>query len=526
MPPQPSDPPVETIDALFSSAVADNADGLFLRMDGETITYGEASAAVDRYATLLADRGVGAGDHVSILSANCPEFVFLLLASARVGATFVPLDYRQEGDVLEYLLADAAPSLLVVGEHALESYADVSAAVDVDEVLYLKGDTPSLDAALDATEPDGDVGAETGPLDVAIVNYTSGSTGPPKGVQNPHRAFVEAGQRIAERCDTGADDRGLVVLPLFHANPQTYALMHMLSVGGSLTLVAEFSASGFWPTARDSGSTFFTHVGSVLEILHRTARERGVDTETPLAFTLGGAGQFDAQDAFEAETGIQIVRLYGLSEVGAGVVTMNPRFDGVHGAAHQGPIGPQPFDVRILDPSGAGWVNAGDKGEIVIRPDDPGTMFAGYLDKAGETVEAWQDLWMHTGDLGWIDEAGNLHYVGRLKTSIRKQGENISPWEIETVVSSFPAVTEAVAVGVEDAVAGEEIKLCVVPADPDVSPEQLYRQCREELPAHLVPRYVELLDELPRTSTQKVERVRLADRESPAVWDSDDADRP
>lgn len=513
----------ETIPSLFSSAVENGPDRPFLWVEGETITYEDAADLVDQYAAMLHDRGIGDGDRVCVLSENCPEFVYLLLATAKLGATFVPLDYRQEGDILEYLLNDASPAILVVGERAYEPFQSIADAVEIDEILYHDVDqktrSQSLRKGIESADPHVDVGTDPEPTDIAIINYTSGSTGPPKGVQNPHRAFVEAGNRIADRCGTDEHDRGLVVLPLFHANPQTYALMHMLSSGGSLALTDGFSASGFWPTARKSESTFFTHVGSVLEILNRKITEESVDTETPLEFTLGGAAQFDDQSNFESVTGIHIIRLYGLSEMGAGVVTMNRRTEGVHGKAHQGPISDHPFDVNILDPSGSGWVKTGESGEIVIRPAKPGTMFQGYLEKHGETVDAWQDLWMHTGDLGFVDEDDNLHYVGRLKTSIRKNGENISPWEIETVVTSFPAVEEAVAVGVPDSVAGEEIKLFVILSDESISEKQIYEQCEAELPAHLVPRYVESIDELPRTSTQKVERVALKNRDVDGGWD-------
>lgn len=513
----------ETIFSAFSTAVASGPDRPFLWTDGTTITYGEAAERVDQYAAMFHDRGIRADDRVCVLSENCPEFVYLLLATAKLGATFVPLDYRQEGDVLEYLLEDASPTVAVVGNRAEESFQSVAGVVEIDDVLYHDADGVSpLREAVDSAAPAPDVRGQVDPTDVAIINYTSGSTGPPKGVKNPHRAFVEAGTRIADWCGTDEEDRGLVVLPLFHANPQTYALMHMIASGGSLALTNGFSASGFWPTARASGSTFFTHVGSVLEILHRTITTDGVDTETPLEFTLGGAAHFDDQRAFESETGIQIIRLYGLSEMGAGVVTMNRRTDGLHGADHQGPISEHPFDVGIMAPSGTDLLDSGERGEIVIRPAEPATMFQGYLGKHRETVDAWRDLWMHTGDLGFVDD-DNLHYVGRLTTSIRKKGENISPWEIETVVASFPAVEEAVAVGVPDSVAGEEIKLFVVLSDDSVSEWEIHERCEAELPAHLVPRYVERIDALPRTSTQKVERVALKNRDRNGGWDSQGA---
>jgi len=513
----------KTIFSLFSNAVAGGSERPFLWVDGNVITYGEADDRVDQYTAMLHDRGIRDGDRVCVLSRNCPEFVYLLLATAKLGATFVPLDYRQEGEVLKYLLKDASPSMVVIGGRGVESFQSVADAVEIDDILYhdIDRETTSglLRDAVGLADPSPEVGSDSDPTDVAIINYTSGSTGPPKGVKNPHQAFVEAGTQIADRCGTDDEDRGLVVLPLFHANPQTYALMHMLSSGGSLALTDRFSASGFWQTARESGSTFFTHVGSVLEILYRKIKEDTVDTETPLEFTLGGAAQFDEQATFELETGIQIIRLYGLSEMGAGVVTMNRRTDGVHGAKHQGPISEQSFGVRIVDSSGTDWADPGERGEIVIRPAQPGIMFQGYLGKHQETVDAWQDLWMHTGDLGFIQD-GNLHYVGRMKTSIRKNGENVSPWEIETVVASFSAVEEAVAVGAPDPVSGEEIKLFVVLSDESVSEREVYEQCETELPARLVPRYVETIAELPRTSTQKVERVALTNRDRNEEWDS------
>lgn len=515
-----------TIYGSFSSAVAAAPDRPFLVDAGKSVSYAEASRRVDEFSALLDDHGVEAGDHVAILSSNDPAFVYLLLAAANRGATLVPLDYRQEGEVLSYLLEDADPSVLVVDESAYDRFVTIAPRVEIETVLHRGVDEVDEEATLryglDNVEVDGSPGDRSNPNDVAIVNYTSGSTGPPKGVQNPHRAFVEAGRWIADRCGTGPDDRGLIVLPLFHANPLTYGLMHVLARRGSLALVDEFSASGFWQFARETESTFFTHVGSVLEILHRTASSPETDTDTPLEFTLGGAAQFENQRAFEEETGVQIVRLYGLSEVGGGVVTMNPYREGtVHGAAHQGSTSDTPFDVRVLDESGTDYAERGETGEIVVRPGTPGTMFVGYLGKPSKTVSVWRDLWMHTGDLGWIDEGGNLHYVGRRGTVIRKMGENISPWEIETVVNAFDCVAEAVAVGVPDPVAGDEIKLCVVPSGSGTTESSIHERCLDELPDHHVPRYVELIEEVPRTSTQKVERRPLEDVESPAVWDSE-----
>jgi crotonobetaine/carnitine-CoA ligase len=216
-----------------------------------------------------------------------------------------------------------------------------------------------------------------------------------------------------------------------------------------------------------------------------------------------------------------LVRLYGLSELGAGLVT-TCRYDSDadHGATHQGRVEDAPFDVRILSPDGTSYADAGERGEILVRPDEPGLAFHGYRDRHAETVEAWRDLWMHTGDVGVVED-GVLRYVGREKTSIRVGGENVSPWEVEAALDDWDAVETAVAVGVDDEVAGQVVGLWVVPADDSLTPEAVHDRCRERLADHLVPTYVGFLDSVPRTSTQKVERVRLSERSFAGAWEAE-----
>ena len=528
----PPSPDSETIYGRFRRTLDAHPDRPLLWFEGETWTYRDTERAVDSRAAFLADCGVEPGDRVALLCPNDPEFVFLFLATARLGATFVPLNHRQEGEVLAHLLGDADPRVLVVEGSVAPAVAAVDDAVSTEGVYRYDPPTAEraaesgLDArdyrdALDSTKSDVPAPVAVSPTDVAVLTYTSGTTGPPKGVQNPHRSYVEAGERLADACGTDETDRGLLVLPLFHANPTTYGLMQMLAVGGSIAPVREFSASGFFETARASESTFFTHVGSVLEILQRTLDSGDVDPTSSLRFAVGGAAQFERQREFESETGVQLVRLYGLSELGAGLVT-TCRYDSDadHGATHQGRVEDAPFDVRILSPDGTSYADAGERGEILVRPDEPGLAFHGYRDRYAETVEAWRDLWMHTGDVGVVED-GVLRYVGREKTSIRVGGENVSPWEVEAALDGWDAVETAVAVGVDDEVAGQVVGLWVVPADDSLTPEAVHDRCRERLADHLVPTYVGFLDSVPRTSTQKVERVRLSERSFAGAWEAE-----
>ncbi|ESS07451.1 MAG: acyl-CoA synthetase (AMP-forming)/AMP-acid ligase II [uncultured archaeon A07HB70] len=522
-------PDEDTIYGAFTATAAAWPARPFLAFEGETVSYETAADRVARRAAFLADAGVGPGDRVGVLSPNDPEFVYLLLATARLGATFVPLDYRQEGSVLAYLLDDAAPTVLVVDDGVVGRYRslvdDPDADVDVDADRVVVHDAADgrdgayADAVADAPEA-APAPADVDPLDPAVLSYTSGTTGPPKGVENPHLSYVDAGRRLADACDTDETDRGLLVLPLFHANPTTYGLMQMLAVGGSIAPVREFSASGFFERARATESSFFTHVGSVLEILQRTLDAGEVDPTSPLSFAVGGAAQFGRGRAFERQTGVQLVRLYGLSEVGAGLVTVAPRDPGAaHGTAHQGPVDEGPFEIRLLADDRSFVDEAGGRGEIVVRPERPGLMFRGYRGKPAAVVEAWQDLWMRTGDLGEIRD-GALHYLGRERTSIRRMGENVSPWEVESALADWDRVETAVAVGVPDDVAGEVVGLWVVPDDADLTPAAAAERCRDRLAEHLWPRYVGFVEDLPRTSTHKIERAALRDRSF------DDAETP
>jgi crotonobetaine/carnitine-CoA ligase len=514
-----------TIYEQFDRTATSVPNQLFLWYEGETTTYTEAMQAVERRAAFLQNKGITSDDRIGILSPNHPEFVYLMFATMRLGATFVPFNYRQEGSVLEYLLADADVSMLIVSDDVVDEFLAVRDQLDTPSVYFFNEPTnePCYSEALETVgTTDVPPVADVAPTDVAILSYTSGTTGPPKGVQNPHFAYVNAGHRLAKACRTDESDRAMLILPLFHANPMTYGLMQMLAVGGSIAPVRTFSASRFFETARASESTYFTHVGSILEILYRTLDSGSIDTSSSLKFAVGGAAQFENQHEFESRTDIQLVRLYGLSEAGGGMVTTCRYYPSrIHGKTHQGKVVDQPFEVQILADDGSSFADEGEQGEILVRPSLPGLIFRGYRGRPKTTVSTWQDLWLHTGDIGLIVD-GTLRYVGREKTNIRKMGENISPWEIESAFADWPPIEEVIAVGVADQVAGEEIGLWVVPSNDDLTEMEVYKYCHENLSSHLHPRYIGFTEKVPRTSTHKVERSRLSDWPFADMWDTHD----
>lgn len=293
----------------------------------------------------------------------------------------------------------------------------------------------------------------------------------------------------------------MVFLPLFHTNPQMYALMSALTVGCSLIVRPRFSAGAFFEDAKRFGATGFTFVGTVLSIL--AIRHEGEGRDHALRFAIGGGSPPDVWRAVHERFGLRIHELYGMTEIG-GWVACNTVADYRFGSC--GRIRPS-MDVRIFDADDR-ELAPGEAGEIVVRPREPNVILSGYYRKPEALAEASRNFWFHTGDRGAIDADGYLWFHGRTKELIRRAGEMISPVEIETKLRAMAGVEDCAAVGVPDDIQGEEIKVAVVSAS-GLRPEAIAQFLGERVPGHMVPRYVEFVESIPRTETEKVQRGKL-----------------
>jgi crotonobetaine/carnitine-CoA ligase len=309
------------------------------------------------------------------------------------------------------------------------------------------------------------------------------------------------------------DDVLWTCLPLFHINAQAISVMPALLSGRPLVLTSRFSASGFLDEMRASGATVFNYIGAMLSILLKQP-ERDDDAENPIRLTTGSSAPAERWAEFERRFGIHIVEIYGLTET-AGVCLASPPDDVRIGKCGV-PVSWSEVEIHRED----GTVADDDEpGEFVVRAKRPNTMFLGYYRNDEATEKAMRGGWFHTGDRGRRSADGYFTFIDRLKDCIRRRGENISSYEIERIVATHPGVAECAAVGVPSELGEEEVMVVVVPRGESVDAAELVDFCAERMAAFMVPRYVRMVAELPKTPTQKVQKFSLREEGFAGAWD-------
>ncbi len=452
-------------------------------------------ARVERAASALRSEGIGRGDRVLVTARNTPDYLLTWFALMDLGAIQVPVNPRSSDAELRGLLAQVAPRAVVtdVGLVSGAGGAWVDRWFDVAELF--------------SAAPDGRGPVAVDPSDVAVMIPTSGTTGRSKLVMQTHLAYVMAGEGFPYWLRLTSADRLMTSLPLFHVNAPAYSVLGSLAARASLVLLPGFSASGFLDAARRYGATEFNSIGAMLEILMRQP-ERPDDADNPLRLCYTGPSPERArQEEIERRFGLEIVCGYALSESPYGLIWRHgERPFGTLGSARQHPELGHVNDARVLDDTGAA-VRAGETGELELR--NP-VIMRGYYEMPDVTAAVMHDGWLRTGDLVTDNGDGTYTFVGRKKEVIRRRGENLSPAEVEAALEHHPDVAEAAVVGVPSELSEEEVKAFVVAAPGrDVDVGALHAFARERLAAFKVPRYVEVVAELPHTPTGRLAKHRL-----------------
>jgi carnitine-CoA ligase len=500
------------LDAL-DEQVRRRGDESFILVGQRSISFGEAQQRACRVAGGLAALGLPKGGRVAYLSQNRPELIGLEFGVAYAGMVTVPLNVQLVGEFLRHQLVDAEISAIAVDANGLRALRPFVADLPHLEYIVALDPVPPIDGL---TVPVVEFGHllehkpiekphRPAPDDIALILYTSGTTGPAKGCVLSHRYMVRVGNTYNRLLDIGDDDVQICVLPMFHMSGQMDLMMALLS-GTPISIEPRFSASQFLSRARELGATFWAGIGSTVDLLLKQ-EPKVDDLDNPLRKWIG-VPLTDQQAATAAERfGIHTCRqLFAQTEA-------NPvSASGIDIPADLGTDGRvlDDIDVRIVDDDGND-VPTGEVGEILLRPRAPGAMFSGYWAGAGQPPGGWTGGWHYTGDLGSLDEMTQLRFIDRKNDSMRRKGENISALELDQALLGFQAFAEVATHGVTvDGELEQHIKACVVLQEgAKLDLEEFGRFVAHAVPHFAVPRYIEVFEQLPRNPIGRVQKFEL-----------------
>ncbi len=523
-----------TIGSALSRQATERPDSPALQWQTEEpLSYGALHEHCLRLAGGLKGLGVGPGDRVLVMLPNSMEIVLAWFGVNLLGAVEVPINIHYRGGWLVHEVNDCEARVAIVHEQYLERFEEVADELEhLADVVVVGGDGAvprraggwRAHAWADLEEAEGlPEAVETGHHDTAAIMYTSGTTGPSKGVILPYGVAGVFAQGVVDVARMTADDVAYVVHPLFHANAQFMQILPALLVGARISLWPGFSASRWLDHARACGGTITNTLGVMVNFIHaQPVRED--DAENPIRAMITLPAPSDIAEAFEKRFGVKCLEGYGMTEIG--VITYRRMDEPLRPGSAGRPL--EWFDVRIVDPETDEPLPPEKIGEIVVRPKTTGIFMKEYNNVPAKTVEAWRNLWFHTGDAGKMDEEGYLYFADRTKDVIRRRGENISSFSIESVVNTHPSVAESAAIAVPagyGAGSEDEVKVCIVLKDgaqPD--PAELLEHCVQNMPYFAVPRYIEFIPEIPKTANEKVRKNVLRERGvTPETWDREAA---
>jgi long-chain acyl-CoA synthetase len=514
------------LSSLLEDSASQYADREAVVLGDTRLTYAQVNGAANQVANLLVARGIQPGDKVALSCPNLPYFPIVYYGILKAGATVVPLNVLLKGREVAYHLADSDAKAyfcfqgtdeLPIGQAGHEGFE----ATEGCEHFFMITVDPTAASPIEGTETLGQAMAGQPPTfdtvavdddDTAVILYTSGTTGQPKGAELRHRNMHS--NAIAGKDLFGADaakpDTYLCVLPLFHSFGQTVIQNGGFAFGGTVVMLPRFEADAALKTMAKEGVTFFAGVPTMYWGLLGALDDSGVDVlaiadRLRVAAAGGSALPVEVHKDFEKRFGVTILEGYGLSETSP-VASFSPYGQEVR----VGSIGiPIPgVEMKLINPEPGSWDDAeGDVGEIAIK--GPNIM-KGYYGRPDATADAIHDGWFRSGDLARKDEDGYYYIVDRSKDMIIRGGYNVYPREVEEVLMTHPAVSLAAVIGVPNESHGEEIKAVVIPEKGvDVTPEELVEWSKEQMAGYKYPRIVELVDALPMTATGKILKREL-----------------
>ncbi|BBI20592.1 ATP-dependent acyl-CoA ligase [Qipengyuania flava] len=475
--------------------------------DGAEWTFAELRDKVRTKAAGLRAMGIEQGEHVAVWLPNGPDALIAFYAINYIGAVFVPFNTAYRGQLLQHVIANSGARVLLVHPDLVPRLHEIDLG-RVERLVVTTGiEVPEaprpiqrFDELAGAADETLELARPIEPWDIQSIIYTSGTTGPSKGVLSSYlHMFSNAGPESWPMVDE--NDRYMCVAPIFHIGGMGPPFV-MLARGASVAMIDNFSTEDFWAVAKATQSTVVFLLGVMATFLLKAEpRPDDRDHTVKKAFMVPLTG--DAP-AFTERFGVDIYTIFNMTEISSPIVSeANPTKIGTCGRVRDG------VDVRLVDRNDC-EVPIGEIGEMLVRTDRPWAMNSGYNANPEATAEAWRNGWFHTGDAFRRDEDGYFYFVDRVKDAIRRRGENISSFEVEADVCSHPAVREAAAVAVPSEFSEDEVMVIVAPVPGQkLEPRQLAEFLIDTMPYFMVPRYIRILDELPKTPSAKVMKADL-----------------
>tara|TARA_B100001765_G_C19494724_1_gene335868 strand:+ start:132 stop:1793 length:1662 start_codon:yes stop_codon:yes gene_type:complete len=501
--------------------------------DGPSLSFADFDRLTDCLAAGLHDLGLQAGERLLALLTNSREFMLTMIATHKLRAVFVPINTELRGSFLEHQVRNSSPRVVVADDGLIDRFTAVdTSSIEIETVIRVADGTSGsttlpdslagvqdlrIEGLLDTT-PRPQSLTDPEPSDVCTIMYTSGTTGPSKGVLMPQGHCYLFGLGTVAAMELTEADRYFCCMPLFHANGLFMQVYASLLAGASCHVTKRFSVSDWLDVVRGEQITVTNALGVMPEFIFRSPPTPN-DRDHRLTRILAIPVAEEWGSAMEERFGVVLRQGFGMTEVN--MVSYSDIEDPVlPGCA--GPPLSDFFEVVVADPATDIEVPRNEVGEILVRPKVPFCFNVGYFKMPEKTVEAWRNLWFHTGDAGRIDDEGRLFFVDRIKDRIRRRGENISSYELEQALNEHPSVIESAAVGLRVAQAGgeDEIKAVLAVAGETPEPSEFLDWCVPRMPRHMVPRYLEFVDELDKTASGKIRKQAIRDAGvSSETWD-------
>ena len=504
----------DTIPELIAARAMANDHAQMIEIDGERISYAAIESQASAIAGNLSRLGVVKGDRVGSFQHNCMSQLLLWIGANKLGAIWVPFNAALNGSDLQYTVSDADLKALVVGHDLRERIEQLD---DLDQSLAIfisGGENETFSELLKVGPPPPPV--KVSASDPAVIIYTGGTTGLPKGAILPHFAWIAAGYRYVEAFKPTAEDRHYSILAMFHVGGLMLGLMGPMIANIPTVVDRRFSGSRYWERVRETGATIIDPLGTMISMLLLN-ESSPLDKRHSVRISLAAMGQLPTgtREKFTKRFDIQTVNVYSLTEGGGVLIVNNPPGAGCDEANGKSWGW---ADVAIFDSEDNPCL-PNVVGEIVLRSNVPNIFMQGYHKNPNRTLECLSNLWLHTGDIGYMNEEGYLFHAGRQAHWIRRRGENISAYEVESVLVEFPGVREVIAIGIPSELGEEDVKVFLI-SNQKVQPADIARWCETKMAHFKIPRFFEFVDDFPRSVTkQEVERQKLKELSNDQAWD-------